>query len=154
MSPSLYTVAMIDASAKVQRGARKTTMMFRLLLTCAVLATQPLVAAAQDDSTQDFTAEDARQARRDGVIASLETVRRNIREQYDVVQFYNTRLLADESGSPTLYCVPIETVGGTILMIQVDPLSGDVLANQERRARDPENPCLQNAERTNASSGR
>lgn len=89
----------------------------------------------------DLSAVDALAARKNGEIASLLDVRMAVRERYDVVQFYNARLLANEDGKPILYCVPVEIWGGTLMTIHVDAATGEILPDQEARAADPDNPC-------------
>lgn len=119
-------------------------------LTCA------MAAFAQDTADllrKDLSAGAARAAQEEGLIVPLLEVRMTVRETYDVVQFYNARLIADEDDAPLVYCVPIEVFGGTLLTLHVDPFSGEILPDQEQRSADDENPCVNSMEGADARTG-
>lgn len=108
-----------------------------------MLAMAASCASAQDWLRSEFTADEAARAVRDARIAPLERVRANVRAQYTVVQFFNSRLIADADREPIVYCVSIETPGGSRMMVHVDPFSGRVYPDQDARNEADDNPCAQ-----------
>lgn len=128
------------------------------LAACAGLSALSLggPAMAQDASDilrQDLSATDARAAQAEGLIVPLLDVRLTVRETFDVVQFYNARLLADEDGEPVIYCLPIEVWGGALVTVHVNPYSGEIFPDQAELNNNPESPCKVATDKSYARPG-
>lgn len=106
-------------------GLMLTRRALILAVTAAVVAGAPS-AAQQPDLRGSFSADDARNRRRDGQRLPIGQLRAAVRRQFPGCEIINDQIFGDRNGDPIAYRARIVTREGRLLNVTVDPRSGRV----------------------------